>query len=68
MDDFKKCKMCQTPLNSETVSQSDPELCFECAEEPRKFTPEENQASPEGSTPTLEAPSSEPKKAWWKFW
>lgn len=35
---FEKCKMCGIPLNSEIKSQSDPLLCFECAEETRKFT------------------------------
>ena len=35
---FKKCKLCGIPLNREIQSESDPKLCFECAEEKRKFT------------------------------
>ena len=38
---FEKCKMCSIPLNSEIKSKKDPQLCFECAEEPRNFTTNE---------------------------
>lgn len=35
---LKKCKVCGQPLNSETVSKKDPELCFADAEEPRRYS------------------------------
>ena len=42
MEKFKKCKMCKIPLNREIKAKKDPDLCFECAEESRKFSVLEN--------------------------
>lgn len=40
---LKKCKVCGRPLNSEIVSKKDPNLCFEDAEEPRRFSQSEEK-------------------------
>ena len=45
-EEFKKCKICGIPLNREIVSEKDPNLCFECAEEHRKYTPQ-TEAGPD---------------------
>lgn len=39
---IKRCRVCGRPLNSETVSKKDPTLCFEDAEEPRRFSGKED--------------------------
>lgn len=53
-----KCRMCGMPLNREIVSKDDPELCFECAEEARAFTPTASDGAGEGEL-AEEATSSE---------
>ena len=69
-EEFKKCKKCGIPLNQEIVSEKDPELCFKCAEEPRKFTPQEQEAT-YTSDAIAEQFEEKPKKSFWdklKFW
>ncbi len=61
MEDLKKCEKCGVPLNKEITSQRNPNLCFECAEEKRQFTPEVEE-----SRKRVQTEGS--KKAWWKFW
>ncbi|TSC56379.1 MAG: hypothetical protein G01um101418_405 [Parcubacteria group bacterium Gr01-1014_18] len=56
--DFIKCERCGIPLNRETVSVKNPKICWECAEEKRRFTPEPSSISAFGGPMEMPIPSA----------
>jgi hypothetical protein len=69
---FKRCRICNIPLNREIVSKKDPELCFRCAEEHRKFTPKKEKETIYTSESIAEQfGEKQAKQSFWdrlKFW